>query len=308
MSFDPHEADVDRLVDASMRMFERAKLGPIAAIQPRSIQRVLICPDGSSQDTAVAEAADFLRSRFDPLVVQSLDAREHESAGASTGPAAAAIPGVEPITAAGESAYDQILSAVETQQPDLVVLPCPFGREFESVGADSAGTVIDVLLRRSPVPLLVIRGPAQTLAAATRELVLVVGSENESEPAAAALALGLAASGSRLTLNLLVSQEQVENIRQLLGVLAPEQTIDREKLAGALAEAHAKLDMALHKAALEHGVQYRMDPQEDVTYPDDRARQLLLVLPLERDDAFGHGFVQTRIRQSPHPLLVVPRG
>lgn len=307
MSFDPHEADVDRLVDASMRMFERSKLGSVAAIEPRSVERILVCPDGSSQDAAVAEAAEFLRGRFDSVALQLLDAREHDGDAGTSRTAAIEIPGAEPISAEGEYAYDKILAAVETQRPQLVVLPCPFGRDFESVGADSAGTVIDVLLRRCAVPLLVIREPGQTLAAAAGELVLVVGSENESEPAAAALALGLMESGSRLTLNLLVSQEQVENIRQLLGVLAPEQTIDREKLAGALAEAHAKLDLALHKAALELGVQYQMDPREDVTYPDDRTRNLLLVLPLESDDAFGHGFVQTRIRRSPHPLLVVPR-
>lgn len=307
MSFDPQQADVDRQVDASMRMFERAKVGAVAPIRPRSIERVLFCPDGSAQDGMVADAAKFLRSRFPDATLEWLDARERVSESGELTPLASPEPTAAKITAEGEYAYDRMLAAIDVSQPDLVVVPCPFGRDFDSVGADSTGTVIDVLLSRCRRPMLVVRGQNQPLVEATSEIRLVVGSENESEPAAAALALGLASSQSRLYLNLVVNQEQVENLRQVLKVLAPGQEVDREKLTGALATAHAKLDLALHKGALECGVDYQMDPHPDVAHVSDAAHRMLLVVPVEADDNFGQGFVQARIRQSPHPVLVVPR-
>ena len=306
MSFDPQQADVDRQVDASMRMFERAKVGPAAALSPTEIARVLICPDGSTQDQAIEDAVGFLKSRFPAANFFRVDARE----GAVAEPPAAltaSLAGIELCEVEGEDAYDKILAAATACQADLLVLPCPFGRDFESVGADSAGTVIDVLLSRCLVPLLIMRGPHQPMVQATQEMVLVVGSENESEPAAAALAFALASSGAKLTLNLVIGKEQVENVRQLLSVIAPDKEVDRESLAGALASAHAKLDLALHKTALAMGIDYQMDPQQDVTYPDSPDHPLLVIVPLEQDDQFGHGFVQNRIRNSPHPLLIVPR-
>jgi hypothetical protein len=33
---------------------------------------------------------------------------------------------------------------------------------------------------------------------------------------------------------------------------------------------------------------------------------MLIVLPMETDDRFGQGFVQDRVRRSPHPVLIVP--
>ena len=40
--------------------------------------------------------------------------------------------------------------------------------------------------------------------------------------------------------------------------------------------------------------------------PLSESSKMLLVMPLEVDDRFEQGFVQDRIRRSPHPVLVVP--
>jgi len=54
---------------------------------------------------------------------------------------------------------------------------------------------------------------------------------------------------------------------------------------------------------------YHLRPQageEAPPNPLQSQEKSLLVMPLEVDDRFGQGFVQDRIRRSPHPVLIVP--
>ncbi|XZE53109.1 universal stress protein [Planctomycetaceae bacterium SH139] len=312
MSFDPHESDVNRQVDASMKMFERAKVGKVAAIVPAKIRSVLLCRDGSTQDQAVVDVGTFFAAQDPAATILWLDAREHDGEQQLD-----AISGDEKrqskwqaVSSSLTDAYDKILDVVAQHQPDLVVVPCPFGRDFSSVGADSAGTVIDVLLKRCSRPMLVIRRVDQAFESTVDNVVMVVGSENESEPQAAEWMLGLVQLGdpqaASVTLNLVLGDEQIENIKQLMSVLVPETEVDREKLEQALAAAHARLDAALRHAAGEQGFRYQLIPRVDATEPRKLDLDLLVVLPLEKDDDFGQGFVQSQIRHSPHPLLIVP--
>ena len=50
MGNESESTDLDRDVDASMRMFEKSKVGPAAAIVPAALSRVLLVLDGSPQD------------------------------------------------------------------------------------------------------------------------------------------------------------------------------------------------------------------------------------------------------------------
>lgn len=309
MSFDPQQSDVDRQVDASMRMFERAQVGPaapVASIHPRSL---LVCLDGSGQDEGGVAAAKLLSSRVEDCKILLLDAREHGSAGQYAAERGASLRAPQVVHFDEESAYDRILAAVEAEGPELVIVPCPFGRDFESVGADSAGTVIDVLLSRCATAMLVIRRGDQPLEAATRDIALIVSGESDSAPEAAGWAIGMAADDATITLNIVVEEGQLENLRELLQVVAPEQSIDREQLEVAMTKTHAHLHAATAKAAAEAGLTYRLHPHAaEPAAPaiQNVARPRLIVLPLERGDRYSYGFVQDRIRRSPHPVLVVP--
>jgi hypothetical protein len=306
MSFDPNQEDVDRQVDASMKMFERAKVGKVPALEPTPLSTVLLCLDGSDQDAASIAAGRHLAEQFSGCRILILDARE-ASATSSESQTAASIPGDwTRVSATADAAYDKILATIAAEQPDMIVVPCPFGRDFESVGVDSAGTVIDVLLNRSPVPMLVIRRADHRTDVACKTIDLIVASENESEPAAASMAVALLATGGKLTLNLVMSDEQVENVRELLNVIAPDAHVDREKLESALAVSHARLDAALRHTADKLDINYRMEPRVQTEHAGNNASAHLIVLPLEHDDRFGQGFVQDQIRHSANPVLVVP--
>lgn len=301
MSLDPSPNEFDQQVQESMRMFERAQVGDAPAAVPARPQRILLALDGSAQDSAAVDAARRLASRYEATVL-TLDARDSKANGLAVD-----LDGFQPVESEAQASYDQILAAVQAHRPDLVIVPCPFGRDFASVGADSAGTVMDVLMRRCPVPVLAIRDPASAWQRATQDVVLVVSSESESEPLAASWALALSDRGGQVTLQVEILQEQFENLREMLRVLAPDRDIRAEEMESVVARNHQPLHAALSKGAAAAGLRYRMHiPTDEERQQSPGQRDQLVILPVEIDDAFAEGFASDRLRAAAGPVLIVP--
>jgi hypothetical protein len=310
MSTGSESNDLDREVDASMRMFEKSQVGPAALISLIRPSRVLLALDGSPQDETGVDAANYLRERFDTETLV-IDARENGPTDQNDLAISRAdeISGARPIQREGEESYNSILNALKQHAVDLVIVPCPFGRPLEDVGTDSAGTVIDVLLSRCPKALLVIRRDDQRLSECADRVSMIVGDECEMEHRAAAWALGLAAEGADVTLNLVIEQEQFENIRAILEAIQPETQFEPEQFSEALAKSHQTLHGGMAKTAASMGLNYQLRPIAGELAPPNPMREsskMMLVIPLEVDDRFEQGFAQDRIRRSPHPVLVVP--
>lgn len=308
------ENDLDREVDASMRMFQKSKVGPAAAITPVVPARIMLVLDGSSQDQTSINAAQYLRDRFD-VETLVLDARDRpddidpedqiDLAVERTN----SVTGSRPIKRKEGDSYDAILAALSEHAVDLVIVPCPFARSFEQVGADSAGTVIDVLLSRCDRPLLVVRRDDQQLAQCVDRVSMVVGGECDMETRAAAWVFGMASEKANVSLDLVIEKEQYENIKSIIEAVAPESTFDADQFREALTKTHQSIHDSMSKTASTIGVSYRMRPQAGESAPPNlmtESTNMLLVMPLEVDDRFGQGFVQDRIRRSPHPVLVIP--
>ena len=135
--------------------------GPTSATPPRSCPSppasVLVVLDGSGQDACSVPLAAHLKARFGCELAVA-DARETDAAADACERAAADLSAAPMPRTEGES-YEQILAAVDRSGCDLLITPCPFGREPESVGPHSAGLTTDMLLARCPVPMLVVRQP-----------------------------------------------------------------------------------------------------------------------------------------------------
>ena len=324
MSNESESGELDRDVDASMRMFEKSKVGPAAAITPIKPSRILVVLDGSEQDATSLAAASTMRQRFnvETLVLDARDSIDSDRGdnGATNDSiahlredlaiaGAGQVTGGRPIARAEGDSYDAILSAVKQHDVDLLIVPCPFGRSFEKIGTDSAGTVIDVLLSKCPKPMLVTRRADQLAESCLKSIRFIVSSECDLEHRAAAWAFGLIESGGSITLNLVVEKEQYQNLRSILEALMPEETIDEKKFADALTKTHQSLHGAMAKTATAMGLIYSLQPQASEAAPPNAlgdATKQLLVMPIEVDDRFTQGFVQDRIRRSPHPVLIVP--
>ncbi|WP_182868762.1 universal stress protein [Stieleria mannarensis] len=304
---DSEPNEVDRGVDESMRMFEKSKVGDAPALEPIKPSRVLLVLDGSSQDDAGVAAAGFLRETFN-VETLVLDARQTPE-GDLTAAVIESVSGARPIQRGEGDSYDMILAALQTHAVDLLIVPCPFGRDFEKVGTDSAGTVIDVLLSRCPCPMLVIRRDDQRLDQCVHQVSVIIGAECDVESKAAAWAFGLSADDATVTLDLVVEKEQYENIKSIVEALSDGATLDPESFSEALTKTHHSIHGAMAKTATKLGRGYHLRPLAgEVALPNplQNRDKTLLVLPLEVDDRFGQGFAHDRIRRSPHPVLVVP--
>lgn len=314
MANESESNELDRDVDESMRMFEKSKVGTAAPIVPIKPARVLVVLDGSPQDATTLESAAFLRDTFNIESV-ILDARDRSSneAGESAVDlavgAAGRVSGSRPIVRGEGDSYDVILAAVQTHAVDLVILPCPFGRSFERVGSDSAGTVIDVMLSRCPAPMLIIRRDDQNLERCLRQVRLVLSGECDVEMRAAGWAFGMASPGAVVTLNLVIEKEQFQNMRAIMEAIQPGTELDLGQFAEAMTKTHQSLHGAMAKTATAKNLTYSLRPQAGEVAPPNPlndSNEMLLVMASEVDDRYSQGFIQDRIRRSPHPVLVVP--
>jgi hypothetical protein len=310
MSAESESTELDREVEASMRMFEKSKVGPAPTISAIKPSRVMLVLDGSPQDATAIDAAVHLRQRFDTetLILDARDKAEDDDSDLAVN-RTAEVTGSRPIKRKEGDSYDAILAALQDHAVDLLIVPCPFGRVFEQVGADSAGTVMDVLLSRCAIPILLIRRDDQRLGECAAHVSMIVGDQCDAENRAAAWAFGLAAESARVTLDLVIEKQQFDNIRAILEALHPDESLEPEQFSDALTKTHQMLHGAMAKTAAALGLSYHMRPQAgDVAPPNplNESSKMLLVMPLEVDNRFEQGFVHNRIRRSPHPVLVVP--
>lgn len=302
-------SDLERQVEDSVRLFMRAQVGEMTPLESRRPDRVLLVLDGSDQDSSGVAVARYMVDRLQATLLV-LDARE--DAQDDLAPLVARDLEAEALPRGRGTAFEQILEALETSGCDLVVVPSPFGRDLESVGADSTGTVVDVLLARSPVPVLVIRGPFPTEARMFRRARLAVEGEDAAARAAAAATLGLLAEGSDLLLVVVLDEEFYENLLEIMEILDPEADLRPDAVSDALAKAHMRLHRSLQKATEDLGLAYRLriDRGED-KLAAELARlspETLLVLPLDRNHPHAQARVADGIRRSSCLVLAVPIG
>ena len=165
----------------------------------------------------------------------------------------------EPKTSS--DSFTQILTATDHSKCDLLITPCPYGRDLEAVGPDSAGTVIDVLLARSPVPILVVRKPYESQEDLFHQIVMILTAENEAAPDAATWATGLIAPKGLFHLVLVLEREMYENIAALMQSIAPEMDISIDSLSHALARNYMRLHRGLQKAAAHERFEYKLKLQ-----------------------------------------------
>ena len=306
--FEPTRRNVDQDVETFTQMFKHAQVGEVAAVEPVHVRRVLLVLDGSTQDLlSIAFAAHCQRSFQCPATV--LDARESETSNQLAESVAKQL-AAESINKPSGDSFDQILDAIEATACDFIIVPCPYGRDLDTIGPDSTGTVIDVLLARSPVPLLVVRRPYEVVGAVFSHVLLMLIGENKAAAAAAAWASAFVSHSGRVQLVLILEEEFYENIRQLMQAVDPKVEITPESLSQALLKTHMRLHRGLQKSASNIGFRYELGVyrEHESHALEDASPQPLVVLALERGDHASEGHVSDRIRRTGHPLLIVPSG
>lgn len=307
---DPTRRQVDADIENSMHLFKRADVGAVASIQPARPKRVLVALDGSSQDFATALLAKQLTVRLATQTAYIFIPATEETRISDDALEELKTISATPLTETAESNYDQLLQGVSSFDADLLIVPCPFGRDFKSLGEDSTGTVIDVLAARATIPMIAVRRPDATGRDPLRHLRIVLTGENSAAQLAARWATGLVHPEGTLELLLLVEESFFENFREALHAIQPDVVITYEDLENALARTYGKLHAALQRASREFGFKYELlvryeADERPITPEDPRTHPALMVVGLERNSHDSQSEVQDFVRRSPHPTLVV---
>ena len=305
---DPTQSRVDDDINRSMDLFERADVGRAIEVDPLRPRRILAAMDGSTQDEALTLLArqlhDRLECEFAVLAASEIaaaNARQLVDLGAS----------LQTFDPDIEDDYDQILRAVKSFDADLILLACPFRRDFESLGEDSTGTVMEVISARSEVPAIFIRRPDATGRDPSKHVRIILTRENAAAVKTACWATGIIQPGGRLELLLLVEESVFKNFKEMMHSIRPDVDFDYEDLENALARTYAKLHAGLQRASQAVGFDYELliryeGDEKPITPEHPATHPALMALGLVRHEHDSRNEIYDFVRRSPHPVLVVP--
>ena len=182
-------------IESSLGMFEAALESADRELPIPKIERIAVALDGSNQEKTARSVADVLMRR--------------------TGSAAPTM--IEPPIATGAADRARtILDAVRESNADILVVPTPFGEDYEAIGSLSLGAVVDILISKTPVPLLVVRGPvADVETTLGRPVCLVDPALADQSADALRHALAVAAPNHEIAVVANVDHEAVREMRTL---------------------------------------------------------------------------------------------
>ncbi len=240
--------DVERIVEEQVEAFEEALLGKLGLEVPK-VETILLALDRSNQDELVTTLGRVLSQRLSASLVvtggfpEALADEAEKYVSEVRQRLKAAGSDARVLWPTGEESFDKILRTVDEAEAELLVLPAPYFRELESLGAESVGTNMDVILARSPIPVLVVRGPEPQPEEVLGHLHLAVFDGSPLSKLAAEWAILLAKEG-RLDTLAVVEEEFVEIMEE---ALAPEKITEEE-----LAERLSRELIPLVSAVLRH--------------------------------------------------------
>lgn len=257
MNQDPFHNEADLQEDVGM--FEAAVHAQPTELPVKEVRNVLLALDGSNQDATCRLLADTLASG---------GAQLHE---------------VVPTGGAPE-----ILESIRKHQADLVVLPTPFGRDFQALREESLGSVIDLLLIEAPCPVLCARTDldAAGVQAALRDILIPVHVPVAEAISAVSWAAGLLRSGGNLGLLAVIDREALEEARRLLGSTAAAKALSNEALMRAVTDEMGGLTAAVQKLGTERGlgvqVMVKEGPAAETIVAEANRQARLLIVPAVR--------------------------
>lgn len=309
---EPTQNQVDSDLQKSMDLFQRSDVGITKAIPLKRPGHVLLVLDGSTQDAAAVSLAARTKIQLNCELTWAfistgdgctLDSEHREKLNEVAAKETSTNVSKDNDTA------NQILQVVTESAADMLIVPCPFGRDFEEIGEDSTGTVIDLLAARCPVPFITIRRPDIVDVDPTGHVRLILTGENAAAELAASFAAGLVQPSGKLELLLLVEASFYHNFRQAMHALDPSKNVTYEDLEHALARQYGRLHASLQHTADEVGFDYELlirneEDDTSVTPDDPVTHPAVMVLGAERGDHDSLGEIRDFIRRCPHAVLV----
>ncbi|PIE25622.1 MAG: hypothetical protein CSA62_00460 [Planctomycetota bacterium] len=310
-----HASDGD--FRTSIAAFEAVVAAKLPELIDAELRRILVMLDGSNQDLlSLGIAKALVRTKGEELVLahayegERQEAKEQVLAERVAAFVAEGIPAraFERRAAPDLRSHQQILGMVEAEQPQLLICDAPYLDDFDELGYDSVGSNLDLLLARSPVPVLVVRDPALDPEDCLERLIVPVTPWDAELVQAGAWAERLLSPGGTVRLLLIVDEER---LRQS-GVSEPFtiEEADEEMLSGLYQPSLAGLVAAMQKRASDRGHHCRVSlrsgdlPATILEYVEDSPGLIVAATPRD-PQAPLYQRTQALVRGSRWPVLVI---
>jgi hypothetical protein len=275
----------DKNLQEQMAQFEAARITAPVSLQPQAIGKIVAVHDGTDQNATVTALAKAMAERVAVELVT-----------------------LAPQLTDGHDVLPELLAAAGSG--DVLVLPSPFGRDYQAEGQISLSTVVDVLLAKSEASICIARAPLSDAMHAVCNPLVVLQVNRHRKVQATALALAFAKDGGELLLLSTVDPHVAIRDEELLARNLDPRDLTPEILAG-LATARAA---ALTAELQRHAGEWDVDPKVHFALGDTIALTLeanenrlgLLVVGRDRD-ARSEAAQRARrlLLASPYPVLLV---
>ncbi|HEB52979.1 MAG TPA: hypothetical protein ENI87_06985 [bacterium] len=245
-----------------MAKFAAARITAPVELSPQSVGRVVAAHDGTDQDATVDTLANAMAARLGTGC---------EHAAPATGDADAALATL--LAAAGAG--------------DVLVVPSPFGRDYEAEGQLSLSTTIDLLLARSEASICIARAPVGDAERTITHPLVGLQIDRHRKVPATALALALAKGGGELLLLSTVDPHHELHDEELLARNLDPRDLSPEVLGGLASARAAALTAELQRHAGDWDVvpmvHFALGDTVELLLEENERRQGLVVAGRDRD-------------------------
>jgi nucleotide-binding universal stress UspA family protein len=211
-------------VDEKIKIFERAIVTERIKLKPPNIKRIFLAIDSHSDASEISENAIRITLNFAIKYIAEVyiaciaptekELRESEKLVNET----VKLFESKNISVIGSCSIgypsEHILELSDDFDPSLIVLPIPYGERAETFDIESLGATVDLVIRKSPFPILLVRKPKFKPSEIAKNMLLVVNKiENVKAPE---FALRMGERGSKIKLLSITEKETVEKVQDLV--------------------------------------------------------------------------------------------
>jgi nucleotide-binding universal stress UspA family protein len=210
-------------VEKKIKIFEEIVVPRITKLQPPSIKKIFLAVDSHVEASEVSENALqitlSLAKRFQSEVYVACIAPTNDELIRSERLVNKIVQLLESenISVKGGCSSgrpsEHILELSRLYNPNLIVMPIPYGERAENYQIESLGATVDIVIRKSPFPILLVRKPKFKPNELTKYMVLLINEMENTEAAEFALALG--ERDSKLEILSVTKKETVERVEDI---------------------------------------------------------------------------------------------
>ncbi len=236
-------AERSEKIKEKIKIFEKAIIPEITKLKPPKIKKIFLAIDSHAEASEVSENAlqitITIAKRFQSEVYIACIAPTAEELRISERKVdkATKLFKTENISVLHACMHgrpsERLLELFREYKPSLIVMPIPYGERAENFEIESLGATIELVLRKSPFPILLVRKPKFKPSRLTEYVVLFIDKMENTK--AAELALSLLERGSTLEILSVTEKETAEKVENLTEALT-----ESEIKEGTLESLHKK--------------------------------------------------------------------